>query len=191
MPIIPQPIPFNVGSGGGAAAESCLLWSYTSGTLDNSQNTNTYGWGMGISSGHVGIGKTMTKFSLFLKCNDTGVAQGTFAVGVWASGNNSKTTPTSSFTSPIGITNFNQMTGTLTEYEFEGSHTIALNDVIGIIFPTSLSYVNHIGLANGAGCTGQPANQTFQLWAQSHCSGAGCFANYGTTNNCNSNVYQC
>ena len=171
--------------------EDCLLWSYTSGVLDNSQNTNTYGWGMGLSAGHVGIGKTMTKFSLFLKCANTGVAQGTFAVGVWASGNNSKTTPTTSFSSPIGITNFNQMTGTLTEYEFEGSHTIALNDTIGIIFPTSLNYVNHIGLANGAGCTGQPANQSFQLWAQSHCGTVGCFANYGTVNNCNSNVYQC
>ncbi len=171
-------------------AVDCLLWSYTSGTLDNSQNTNIYGWGMGLSAGHVGIGATMTKFSLFLKCANTATAQSNFSVGVWSSGNNSKIASTA-FSSPIGITNFNQLTGTLTEYEFEGSHTLALNDVIGIIAPTSVSYVNHIGLANGAGCTGQPANQSFQLWAQSHCGTAGCFLDYGSVNNCNSQVYQC
>ena len=170
-------------------AEDCLLWSQTGGTLDNSQNTNIYGWGMGMDTGNVNIGKTVTQFSLFLKCVNTGVAQGNFSVGVWSSGNNSKIASTA-FSSPIGIVNFNQTTGSLVEYVFNGSHTLALNDIIGIIFPTSLSYVNHIGLANGAG-EPQPPNQSFQLWAQSHCGTAGCFLDYGSVNNCNSQVYQC
>jgi len=161
-------------------AESCLLWSQTTGTLDNGQNTNSRGWSIGIDSGNVNIGKTLTQFSLWLYTNNASISQA-LVFGVWASANHTQT-PSSAFTG--SLTNNNQLSGSFVEYEFTGSHTLALNDRIGITWNGSLSYIIQNQIANGVSIT---PNTSFWIWINS----SSAWHNYGTTNVQNTNAYQC
>lgn len=179
MPIIPQPIPFNVGSSGTGGAESCELFSQLDGTFDDSNTSSQLGFGVRIDSGNTSIGKTMTSFTMDLKSSNTGTSAA-LTFGVWAIANTSAT-PTAVFSG--AITNNTGLTTSYVTYTFTGSRTLVNEDVIGCFW----------GTPTGSGVIRQqlknPATMTDSLYVKYVSDPR--WASYGATHIPNMSAFQC
>jgi len=113
------------------------LLSQTSGT--HSANFNyapnlriVTGWYIGAGSlttaGNSAVGKTLTDFTVRLK--KLGAYSGTIAYGVWATGSNTTTTPTTTFTG--ATTMIGDLGLSFADYANTGSHVLSVGDVIGV-----------------------------------------------------------
>ena len=112
------------------------IWNQSGGTLSDTNSITQYGFGAGITSTQIGVGESMTSFSLYLKRTASYVSH-SLTFGVWASGNNTAT-PTSTFTGSID--EIGDLTTSFVEYTFTGSHTLADGDTVGVYWGNTGGY---------------------------------------------------